>query len=284
VTIPQTTLWRLRIGESPSDASAPVKIQLATANENAPRFGPDYLVYVSSTGTSGSISKLANGSSTELWRDANAQIIGAPATSPAGRQIAFSVQYRGQKLLYVMQSDGSNARIIADSLDLQGDPAWTPDGQSITSAANERGVPHLFRFPVGGGSPTLFVREYALDPAWAPDGRFAIYSGPDIGTTFSLKAVTAEAATHPLPALTLTRDARHVALLKHGRTLVVLRGEVQHKDLWLIDLKTGAERQLTSLPADFYVRDFDISPDGSKVVLERIQERSELMVLELPHP
>jgi hypothetical protein len=64
---------------------------------------------------------------------------------------------------------------------------------------------------------------------------------------------------------------------------LVLQREVQHKDLWLIDLETGAERQLTSLPADFYVRHFDISPNGSEAVLERIQERSELIVLELPH-
>ena len=95
--------------------------------------------------------------------------------------------------------------------------------------------------------PQPFVQEYSLDPAWAPDGRFVVYSGPDIGTTFSVKAVTAEAAAHPLPALTLTRGARHMAFLPGGRALVFLRGEIQHKNLWLIDLETGAERQLTNL-------------------------------------
>ncbi len=102
----------------------------------------------------------------------------------------------------MMQADGTNARIVADSLDLQGAPAWAPDGQSITSAVEDRGVPHLFRVPVDGRPPAVFVREYSIDPAWAPDGRFVLYSGPDIGTTFSVKAVTAEAAAHPLPALT----------------------------------------------------------------------------------
>ena len=65
--------------------------------------------------------------------------------------------------------------------------------------------------------PAPFVREYSVDPAWSPDGRFVVYSGPDIGTTFSVKAVTAEAAPHPLPALTLTRGARHLAFLPGGR-------------------------------------------------------------------
>jgi Tol biopolymer transport system component len=61
----------------------------------------------------------------------------------------------------------------------------------------------------------------------------------------------------------------------------MLRGELQHKDVWLVDLETGAQKQITSLPADFDVRDFDISPDGSEVVLERIQERSDVILVDL---
>jgi Tol biopolymer transport system component len=181
-----------------------------------------------------------------------------------------------------MQADGTNARIVTDSLNLQGAPAWTPDGQSITSAVVEHGVPQLFRIPINGRPPVLFVRDYSVDPAWAPDGRFVVYSGPDIGTTFSVKAVTAEALPHPLPTLTLTRGARRMAFLPGRRTLVLLRGEIQHKNLWLIDLETGAERQLTNLPSNFDIRDFDISPDGGDVVLERVQERSDVVLLDLP--
>src|SRR5207249_8802297 len=102
--------------------------------------------------------------------------------SSDGRYVAFSVRQHGQTLLYVMQADRANARIVTDSLDLQGSPAWAPDGQSITSAVDDHGVPHLFRVPVDGRSPALFVQEYSVDPAWAPDGRLLIYSGPDIGT------------------------------------------------------------------------------------------------------
>ena len=135
-----------------------------------------------------------------------------------------------------------------------------------------------------GRLPAPFVQESSVDPAWAPGGRFVVYSGPDIGTTFSVKAVTAESAPYPLPPMTLTRGARHLAFLPGGRALVVLRGEIQHKNLWLIDLETGAERQLTNLPPDFDIRDFDISPDGKDVVLERMQERSDVVLLDLPRP
>jgi Tol biopolymer transport system component len=220
----------------------------------------------------------------ELWSGQGARVFGGPAVSPDGRHIAFSVRQHGQTSLYVMQADGTNARIVADSLDLQGAPAWAPDGRSITTAAVDHGIPHLFRVPVDGGPPTPFVQEYSVDPAWAPDGSFVVYSGPDIGTTFSVKAVTAAAAAHPLPALTLTRGARRLAFLPGGRSLVLLRGEIQHKNLWLIDLETGTERQLTNLTPDFNIRDFDISSDGRDVVLERVQEHSEVVLLDLPRP
>jgi len=281
---PKSTLWRLRIADSPAEVPTATRISLTTGTGFSPRLGPNYLLYVSATGSSESIWKLANGTETELWSGQGARVFGGPAISPVGRSIAFSVRQHGQTLLYVMQADGTNARVVADSLDLQGAPAWAPDGQSITSAAEDHGVTHLFRVPVDGRPPALFVQEYSVDPAWAPDGRFFVYSGPDIGTTFSVKAATAEGAAHPLPALTLTRGARHLAFLPGGRALVLLRGEIQHKNLWLIDLETGAERQLTNLTADFDIRDFDISPDGREVVLERVQERSDVVLLDLPRP
>ena len=281
---PKRTLWRLPIADSAADMSAAAPISLTTSTGFSPRLGPNYLLYVSAAGTSQSIWKLVNGIGTELWSGQGAQVFGGPAIAPDGRHIAFSVRQHGQTLLYVMQVDGTNARIVTDSLALQGAPAWAPDGQSITSAVDDRGTPHLFRVPLDGRSPVSFVREFSVDPAWAPDGSFAVYSGPDIGTTFAVKAVTAEAVAHPLPALTLTRGARHLAFLPGGRALVLLRGDIQHKNLWLIDLDTGAERQLTNLPPEFDIRDFDISPDGREVVLERVQERSDVVLLDRSRP
>ena len=73
-----------------------------------------------------------------------------------------------------------------------------------------------------------------------------------------------------------------MAFLGKGSSLVLLRGEIQHKDLWLIDLETGAERRLTNMAPDFNISDFDISPDGNEVLLERVQERSSVVLMDLP--
>jgi Tol biopolymer transport system component len=281
---PNRTLWRLRIGDAPVAVSDANRIPLTTGTGFSPRMGPNYLLYVSATDTAESIWKLADGTRAELWRGEGARVFGGPAISPDGRQVAFSVSQRGRTFLYVMHSDGTNARVVADSLDLQGAPAWAPDGLSITTAADDHGVPHLFRVPLDvRRPPSSFVQEYSVDPAWSPDGRVVIYTGADIGATFSVKAVTAVGAPHPLPAMTLTRGARHLAFLPGGRALVLLRGEIQHKDLWLIDLETGAERQLTNLGPEFDIQDFDISPDGRELVIERVQERSNVVLLDLPY-
>jgi Tol biopolymer transport system component len=277
---PKRTLWRLPIADSPTVAS-PSRISLKTSTGFSPRLGSDYLLYASATGTSESIWKLANGTSTELWSGPGARVFGGPAIAPDGQHIAFSVRQNGQTLLYVIQADGTNARVVTSSLELQGGPTWARDGQSITTAAVDHGVPRLYRVPLDGGSPAPFVQDYSVDPTWSPDGQFVVYSGPDIGTTFSVKAVTPDAANYPLPALILTRGARHISFLPRERALLFLRGDIQHKNLWRIDLETGAELQLTNLPADFDIRDFDLSPDGHEVVLERVQERSDVVLLDL---
>ena len=278
------TLWMLHIDDVHTAASQPSPVSLTTTTGFSPRLGPDYLLYVSATGTSESIWKVAKNATTELWRGQGARVIGGPAISADGRYIAFSVAQNRQTLLYTMQADGTNARIVADSLHMEGAPAWTPDGKSITIAANDHGAPHLFRFPLDGHPAAPFVGEYSVDPAWAPDGRFVIYSGPDIGTVFSVQAVTNEGAPFPLPSLALSRGGRRMVFLPGGRELIVLRGEIGHRNLWLINLNTGAERQLTTLSPDFDIRDFDISPDGHEAVLERVQQRSDVVLLDLQRP
>jgi hypothetical protein len=115
------------------------------------------------------------------------------------------------------------------------------------------------------------------------DGILPGYIGYETGQA-SAHLPASDSTAHVRPPLTLTRGARHIAFLPGGRALVLLRGEIQHKNLWLINLETGAERQLTNLTQDFDVRNFDISPDGREVILERVQDLSDIALLDLPKP
>jgi Tol biopolymer transport system component len=273
------TLWRVPI-DNGAEASTPVRLPLTTGRGTAPRYGPGYLLYVSSTDTGDIVWKLAGDSATQIWSAPGARVMGAAVPSPDGAQVAFCVEQDGRSALDVMETDGTAVRTISRSLALRGAPAWAPDGRSIVVPALDDGVTRLFQVSLDGGSVRL-SQEFAVDPAWSPDGRFLVYSGPDVGTTFRVGAIAAAGGAYPLPDLTLTRGARAIRFLPGGRAFVVLRGEIQHKDLWLIDVETGSARQLTRLPADFHVRDFDISPDGREAVLDRVQDQSDIVLLDL---
>ena len=281
VARPKGTLWRSPVADRPVDASQGAPISLTTGRGFAPRLGSDYLVYVSSTGSGDGVWRVGSArgdTATSLWTAAGSRIVGGPALDSTGARIAFSVKQQDKTLLYVMNADGTEARSVTAALSLVGSPAWQPDGKAVISSATVNGTPRLFRIALDGTAVPL-ADEYALDPVWSHDGRFVVYSGPDVGTSFSLKAFTAAGAPYALPNLTLTRGARRVRFIDEGHALVVMRGNLKHKDLWAIDLDTGNERQLTSLPPDFDIEDFDISGDGRDIVLERVQAQSEVLLL-----
>jgi WD40 repeat protein len=180
-----------------------------------------------------------------------------------------------------MNADGTDLRVVTRSLALEGTPAWTPDERSITVSAIVDGAPRLLNVPLDGSAPVPLVGEDATNPVWSPDGALLVYSGSDIGTTFPVKAhYPAGRAGRIVPDLMLSRGSRHLAFMPDGRSLLMLRGELGHKNIWIVDLETGAERPLTSFPPEFSVHDFTISPNGRELVLERQQERSDIVLVQ----
>jgi Tol biopolymer transport system component len=281
VASPKGTLWRVPIGNELADVGAARPIPLTTGSGSSPRIGDGFLLYVSSKGTTDSIWKLQDERASELWSSPETRVTGAPVIARGGQRIAFSTRrHDGQTLLWVTNTDGTSTRTLATTLEPQGAPAWAPDGRSLTVAAIVDSVPSLFSVPVDVGSPVRLAREHSVDPAWSPDGGIVVFSGADVGTTFPLKAVTAAGDPHRIPQLTLTRGARRVVFLPNGRSLVVMRGELRHKNLWAVDLDTGAERQLTNFAPGFDIRDFDIGPDGREIVVEQVQEHSDIVLIE----
>jgi hypothetical protein len=61
-----------------------------------------------------------------------------------------------------------------------------------------------------------------------------------------------------------------------------MRGDISHKEFWVIDLTTGRSRQLTSLGREFALGDFDVSGDGREIVFDRAREESDIVLFERP--
>ena len=63
---------------------------------------------------------------------------------------------------------------------------------------------------------------------------------------------------------------------------MVKLGGFRRQDFWLLDLATGKRRQLTRLRPGESLHRFDISPDGRRIVFERVRENSDVALIELP--
>jgi len=278
-----SSIWSAPLGAQPGAGGgqrATAPISMVSATGLSPRTGSDYTLYVSARAGRQGIWRTANGRSRELWSDAHSIIVGAPAVTRDGQHIAFTVADGDRTILYTMDSEGMQLRAVTRALDLRGNPAWAPDGRSIVSAVLRDGEPRLMNISLDDSPPSPLVPEYSIDPVWSPDGQFLLYSGADVGTTFPLRAVARDGRPYPIPALMLTRGARRIAFGPDAHSIVLLRGDVGHKNFWLVDLRTGAQRQLTELAPDIAISDFDLSRDGSAVLFDRIQESSRIALIE----
>jgi len=279
VANPRRTLWRVPIGDGVAEEAAASRVPVPVVGGRAPRVGSDHLLYVSSAHDAESIWKVADGVASELWNLAGGRILGGPAIAGDGR-IAFTAEQGGRARMYVMDADGSGLRTMPESFEPRGAPAWSPDGESVAVAAMIDDAPALARVSVASQTATTVVSEFAADPVWSSDGRTIIYSGLEVGTTLPIRAVRADGQGPPVTKMTLSRGERRVVFLPRQNSLVVLRGEMIHKNFWAIDLDSGQERRLTSFGPDFVIGGFDVAPDGSEIVFDREQEHSDVVLIE----
>jgi Tol biopolymer transport system component len=277
VAKPKSNLWRVPISDDVSDAAAALRIRVPTTGGRSPRLGPGYLLYVSSKREQDGIWKLVGDTATELWSRPQTRIVGGPAISPDGQQVAFTAELSGQARLHVMTADGAGARMVAESLEAHGTPAWSPDGQSIAVAALSGGDPRIFRVSLDGRPPLPIVEGFSTDPSWSPTGDFIAFAGPQVGVTFDVGVVTPAGRPRAMPKLTLTRGARRISIRSDGGALVVLLGEIGNRDLALVDLESGHQRMLTSLGRELDIGDFDVAADGREIVFDQRAESSDLL-------
>jgi Tol biopolymer transport system component len=126
------------------------------------------------------------------------------------------------------------------------------------------------------------VNSVSSNPVWSPDGEFILYSGTPRARSVPLAAVTPDGAPHPLPALTVDRVGDSYRFLPNGKELVVKLGGFRRQDFWLFSLSSGKRRQLTALRPGESVQRFDVSPDGKRIVFERVRENSDIVLIEVP--
>ncbi|HEU5048979.1 MAG TPA: hypothetical protein VFU00_01580, partial [Gemmatimonadales bacterium] len=285
VSNPAVELWSVPIGSGIVGEEGSVRLALPTARAAAPRFAPDSsLLYLASRGGADGVWRDSAGDAGEVWKPGEGAVAGAVAISPDGRTMCVPLRRGGRTTLHCTARDGSGGRSVAESLDVRGAASWSPDGRWIAVAARVGAGVRVFKVPMDGSVPVRLVDSVSSNPVWSPDGRFILYSGAPRARSAPLRAVTPEGAPFPLPSLTVDRVGDSYRFLPGGREVVVKLGGFRRQDFWLLNVATGGRRRLTRLRPGESLRRFDVSPDGKRLVFERVRENSDVVMIEVPGP
>ena len=170
--------------------------------------------------------------------------IGSPVISPDGRQVAFVVLRK----LWVRDLTQLTSRMLAEGLDEDFRPAWSPDGAAVAFGTGSG----LSRVAVASGAiaPICAVSEFSggSGGSWTSDGRIVFAKGQD-----QLYAVAAGGGTPSvyLQKDSLDADLHHPHVLPEDRAVLYVRHLVQGGPITLAVARGGKSRDLLKLPSGF---------------------------------
>ena len=278
----QVNLWSIPITSHLVEEQDVQPFQLPTMRSHAPRFGGGSLYYLSSRDGADGLWSYRDGTALEIWKGSGGALQSPVAISADGRSVAF-VQRRAEKQqLHIMTADGTQLRPLSGDVDVRGTPSWSPDGKWIVVAGSDRGGQGLFKLPVDGGSPVRIATGPFLDPVWSPRGDPIVYCGPQVFTLTPLLAIHPDGTPAKMPDIKVQREGERARFLPDGSGLIYMLGNTMaEQDFWLLDLTTMHSRRLTRLSSSAVMRTFDITPDGSRVVFDRLKEDSDILLIDL---
>jgi Tol biopolymer transport system component len=170
---------------------------------------------------------------------------------------------------------------LTEGINTRGSADWSPDGKWIVAGGSDAAGPGLFKTPVEGGPPVRLVTGPALNPAWSPDGNLIVYTGVNVGLHGPLRAVRPDGTPVALPEVLMRNEGERYRFLPDGTALVYMQGLAASQDFWLLDLATQRTRQLTRLNDQGAMRTFDITPDGTRIVFDRLRDNSDIVLIDL---
>ena len=284
VANPAATLWTVPIlATGVAEESDAKPFPLSTADSSAPQSGGDSLFYLSSLGAGDGVWRVEQApAATEIWKGQDGGVLASPAPSRDGRRIAIVMRRNRIPRLHVLAADGGDLHTLADSLTVQGGASWSPDGKWIVVGGIEAGHAGLYKVPVEGGPPVRLLEGPALNPVWSPDGDLIAYVGANVSAYAPLLAVRANGTSVEMPRISMRRDGERLRFTRDGQALIYMQGAARAQDFWMLNLATMQTRQLTRLTSRDTMRTFDVTPDGKRIVFDRLRDNSDVVLIDVP--
>jgi TolB protein len=175
----------------------------------------------------------------------------------AASRIAYVVQGRGSKEIYVVDSDGENATRITSEGTISLSPSWSPDGSRIAYTSFRSGAPLLYERNLSTGGDRVLSDRGGINitPSYAPDGRTVAF-----GTTVGGHTEIATVGPEGLRQHTRGRGYENLSpsFSPDGRRLAFVSDRLGQPQIYVMSL--GGEPRLIS---EYGNRGYSTSPDWS---------------------
>jgi serine/threonine protein kinase/Tol biopolymer transport system component len=278
----QAVLWSVPIlDRTTTESDAKPFGDLQTTRALSPRFSDTSMFFLSSRGSGDGLWRYTDGKISEIWRGSETALLDPTAVSPDGQSVVLLLRKKDGWQLHTLGADGTQPQLLSPSIDARGAAAWSPDGKWVVTGGFEGGIEGLFKIPTGGGAVQRIVDGEALNPVWSPDGNLIVYTGAQVNVVSPLLAVRPDGDPVALPQIEVFRLGQRARFLPDGSGLVYMQGHGPSQDFWLLDLATKKSRRLTQLDAKATMQTFDITPDGTRIVFDRLSEESDIVLIEL---
>jgi serine/threonine protein kinase len=274
-------IWSVPILDTIATEANVSKYALPVKQAQTPRFGGKALYFFSSRGMGDGLWKYSDNQVLEVWSGTKSVISEVPAISADGETVAIALKREGKQHIHLINSDGSNLRLLSNSIHLRGTGSFSPDGKQIVVAGADSLGQGLFRIEIGTGHHEKIVDGDVLDPIWSPSGDLIVFAGKQVAGLLTLEAVRPDGKSVEFPEIKVWVRGERFRFLPDGSALAYMSGPFALQDFYLLDMLTMQSRRLTNLAKAASLRTFDISPDGKSIVFDRKVVKTKIVLIEL---
>jgi Tol biopolymer transport system component len=285
VASPSGGVWRVPIVSAVAGESdaRPFDLPAPAGRTWGPRFSRTAtLFYLSDRGTADGLWKVEDGRAARIWRNVDGAISGPVAVAPDGHRLALIVRQGGRRHVSIMTDDGTNAHVVAEGVEIEGAAGqslvdWSPDGRWLVAGGRDDKGAALFKIPVDGGVPERLIEGPWVNPVWSPQGDLIICAGRSLVGQVGVRGVRPDGTAVDVANVRVRPGGYR--FLPDGHHLVFVP-DIHARDFWLVDLLTGERRQLAHLGNAGTIQTFDVAPDGATIVFDRMQQNSNIVLIE----
>jgi serine/threonine-protein kinase len=208
--------------------------------------------------------------------------LGHAIWAPDGKRVTFNWMKWWMPNIYWLPADGSSPPERLTTSDFYQElGSWSPDGRTLAFAESSLESNFdilLLDLPSRRVRPFLSSAFIEADPAFSPDGRWLAYDGDESGRwEVYLRAFPGAGSKWQIS----NEGGYYPMWARNGRQLFY-----RWKDqVWIVDVQTGttfsAGKPRLLLEQPGYGMFFDVSPDGQRLLMVKLDERKPQPVTEM---